>query len=80
MIEGDARDVGDEQVGRLQDAEAREAIRDDLGTTMLVEASAGTGKTTCMLALMEHLNATGRYRALYANIEGAQTAREVTSQ
>ena len=42
----------------------------------LLHAPRQTGKTTCMLALMEHLNRTGRYRALYANIEGAQTARE----
>jgi hypothetical protein len=28
-----------------------------------------------LLALMEHLNAHGRYRALYANIETAQAAR-----
>jgi ATP-dependent helicase/nuclease subunit A len=45
--------------GRLQDAEAREAIRDDLGTTMLVEASAGTGKTTCMVDRMTALVRTG---------------------
>jgi len=35
-----------------------------------------TGKTTCLLALMEYLNQEGSYRALYANIEGAQAARE----
>jgi len=46
----------------------------------LLHAPRQTGKTTCMLALMEHLNATGRYRALYANIEGAQTAREDVSR
>ena len=42
----------------------------------LLHAPRQTGKTTCLLALMEHLNREGRYRALYANIEGAQTARE----
>ncbi|HYN77761.1 MAG TPA: ATP-binding protein, partial [Lamprocystis sp. (in: g-proteobacteria)] len=46
----------------------------------LLHAPRQTGKTTCMLALMEHLNRTGRYRALYANIEGAQTAREDVSR
>ncbi|MBK1716827.1 AAA family ATPase [Thiocystis violacea] len=42
----------------------------------LLHAPRQTGKTTCLLALMEHLNRDGRYRALYANIEGAQTARQ----
>jgi ATP-dependent helicase/nuclease subunit A len=45
--------------GDLQDAEARDAIRTDLGTTMLVEASAGTGKTTCMVDRMTALIRTG---------------------
>jgi hypothetical protein len=35
-----------------------------------------TGKTSCLLALVELLNAAGRYRAIYANIEPAQAARE----
>jgi Cdc6-like AAA superfamily ATPase len=34
-----------------------------------------TGKTSCLLALMAHLNAQGRYQALYANIEAAQAVR-----
>ena len=42
----------------------------------LLHAPRQTGKTTCLLALMDHLNREGRYRTLYANIEGAQTARE----
>ncbi|MBP6733496.1 MAG: AAA-like domain-containing protein [Chromatiaceae bacterium] len=42
----------------------------------LLHAPRQTGKTSCLLALMEHLNRAGRYRTLYANIEGAQTARE----
>jgi predicted AAA+ superfamily ATPase len=33
-----------------------------------------TGKTTCLLALMRYLKAEGRFRAMYANVEGAQTA------
>ncbi len=42
----------------------------------LLHAPRQTGKTSCLLALMEHLNREGRYRAVYANIEGAETARE----
>ncbi len=41
----------------------------------ILHAPRQTGKTTCLLALMEHLNQQGRYRALYANIEAAQAAR-----
>ena len=42
----------------------------------LLHAPRQTGKTSCLLALMEHLNREGRYRAVYANLETAQTARE----
>ncbi len=42
----------------------------------LLHAPRQTGKTTSLLALMEYLNREGIYRALYANIEGAQAARE----
>ncbi|HSO82464.1 ATP-binding protein, partial [Thiocapsa sp.] len=42
----------------------------------LLHAPRQTGKTTCLLALMEYLNREGRYLALYANIETAQPARE----
>jgi len=42
----------------------------------LLHAPRQTGKTSCLLALMEHLNRDGRYRALYVNIEAAQAARE----
>ena len=42
----------------------------------LLHAPRQTGKTTCLLALMDHLNGEGWYRAVYANIEGAQSARE----
>lgn len=41
----------------------------------VLHAPRQTGKTTSLLALMHHLNAGGHYRALYANIEGAQAAR-----
>jgi ATP-dependent helicase/nuclease subunit A len=43
----------------LQDATAREAIRTDLAASMLVEASAGTGKTTCLVDRMTALVRTG---------------------
>ncbi len=46
----------------------------------MLHAPRQTGKTTCLLALMEYLNRGGRYRTLYANIEGAQTAREDVDQ
>ncbi|WP_242519339.1 AAA-like domain-containing protein [Halochromatium roseum] len=41
----------------------------------LLHAPRQTGKTSCMLALMEHLNREGVYQALYVNIETAQTVR-----
>ncbi|RKT44555.1 ATP-binding protein [Thiocapsa rosea] len=42
----------------------------------LLHAPRQTGKTTCLLALAEYLNRAGRYRAVYVNLEIAQTARE----
>jgi hypothetical protein len=42
----------------------------------LLHAPRQTGKTTCLLALMDHLNREGRYQAVYTNLETAQTARE----
>jgi DNA polymerase III delta prime subunit len=42
----------------------------------LLHAPRQTGKTSSLLALMTYLNQEGTYRALYANIEGAQAARE----
>jgi hypothetical protein len=41
----------------------------------VLHAPRQTGKTTCLLALMHHLNALRTYRALYVNIEAAQAAR-----
>ncbi len=46
----------------------------------LLHAPRQTGKTSCLLALMAYLNGEGRYRALYANIEGAQANREDVDQ
>jgi len=42
----------------------------------LLHAPRQTGKTSSLLALMAYLNQQGTYRALYANIENAQAARE----
>ena len=42
----------------------------------LLHAPRQTGKTSCLLALMAHLNREGRYRACYTNLEIAQPARE----
>lgn len=41
----------------------------------ILHAPRQTGKTSCMLALRDYLNAEGDYCCVYANIEGAQTAR-----
>ena len=35
-----------------------------------------TGKTSCLLALMEHLNKSEKYNCLYINVESAQSIRE----
>ena len=42
----------------------------------VLHAPRQTGKTTCLKALMDDLNAGGDYRALYINVESAQGARE----
>ncbi|MET0619620.1 MAG: UvrD-helicase domain-containing protein, partial [Thermoanaerobaculia bacterium] len=44
---------------RLPDAEARRAIEKDLGVSLLVEAAAGTGKTTSLVARMTELIRSG---------------------
>lgn len=46
----------------------------------VLHAPRQTGKTTSLLALMQRLNADGRYRALYANLEAAQAARSNTER
>src|SRR5688500_16183310 len=45
------------------DQPARDAIRQRLDTTMLVEAAAGTGKTTNLVRRMVNLVVTGRAKA-----------------
>ena len=41
----------------------------------VLHAPRQTGKTTCMLALRDYLNAQGDYIAVYANVEGGQAVR-----
>ena len=42
----------------------------------VLHAPRQTGKTSCLLALTAELNANRQYRAVYANVEAAQAARE----
>lgn len=42
----------------------------------VLHAPRQTGKTSYLLALMAHLNASGHYRCVYVNVEIAQAARE----
>jgi hypothetical protein len=42
----------------------------------VLHAPRQTGKTSCLLALLDYLNAGGQYRCVYINVEAAQAARE----
>ncbi|WP_461833022.1 AAA-like domain-containing protein [Desulfothermus sp.] len=42
----------------------------------VLHAPRQTGKTSCLLALMEYLNNQGKYNSIYINVEVAQAARE----
>ena len=42
----------------------------------VLHAPRQTGKTSCMIALANHLNRGDRYKCLYCNVEAAQAARE----
>ncbi len=42
----------------------------------VLHAPRQTGKTSCLLALMKHLNEGDKFKALYINVESAQAARE----
>ena len=42
----------------------------------VLHAPRQTGKTSALLALMEELNGSGRYRCVYVNVETGQSARE----
>ncbi len=46
----------------------------------VLHAPRQTGKTSCLLALMAHLNQDGRYRCLYVNVKVGQYARENVEQ
>ena len=46
------------------------------GKYFVLHAPRQTGKTSCLLALRDYLNAQDDYIAVYANIEGGQAARE----
>ena len=46
----------------------------------VLHAPRQTGKTTCLLALMDYINSQNTHRALYINVEGAQGAREDVSR
>ncbi len=48
----------------------------DLKRYFILHAPRQTGKTSALLALRDELNASGRYRAAYVNVEPGQAARE----
>ena len=58
---------------RLDPDELLRLVRDK--RYFVLHAPRQTGKTSALLALRDRLNADG-YRCVYANVEGAQTARE----
>ena len=45
------------------------------GKYFVLHAPRQTGKTSCMLALRDYLNASDQYIAVYANVEGGQGSR-----
>ncbi|MGH9337925.1 MAG: UvrD-helicase domain-containing protein, partial [Vicinamibacteria bacterium] len=47
-------------IEKHEDAEAREAIRSDLDSTLVVEAAAGTGKTTALISRILSVVISGR--------------------
>ena len=46
----------------------------------VLHAPRQTGKTSVLLALQDHLNASGEYRCLYVNVEAGQAAGEDTGR
>ena len=48
----------------------------ELKRYFVLHAPRQTGKTSALFALRDELNATGRYRAAYVNVESAQVARD----
>ena len=65
-------------LSRVRIGEVLELI--DRQKYFVMHAPRQSGKTSALLALAEELNARGDYRAVYANIEPAQTAREDVGQ
>ncbi len=41
----------------------------------VLHAPRQSGKTSCLLALEDYLNASGSHKSLYINVESAKTAR-----
>ena len=46
----------------------------------VLHAPRQTGKTSCLLALRDYLNAHGDYIAVYANVEGGQAMRNKVAE
>lgn len=65
-------------LSRINLAEILELIDD--GWYFVLHAPSQTGKTSTLLALQALLNAEGRYRCLYVNVETGHTAREDTAR
>ena len=65
-------------LSRINLAEILELIDD--GRYFVLHAPSQTGKTSTLLALQALLNAEGRYRCLYVNVETGHTAREDTAR
>ena len=63
---------------RVNVAELRRLIAEK--RYFVLHAPRQTGKTSALLALQELLNGEGDHRCVYANVEGAQTAREEVEQ
>ncbi|MDR2430482.1 MAG: hypothetical protein LBD14_06330, partial [Puniceicoccales bacterium] len=62
-----------DMLSRVDWPEIRQLI--DNERYFVLHAPRQTGKTSTLLAMMNVLNAEGRYACAYANIEGAQAAR-----
>ena len=65
--------------GELPDAEQRNRIKTELGVNMLVEAAAGTGKTTMLLERMVELIRTGRCQRV-SNIAAITFTRKAAAE
>ena len=63
---------------RLDTAEVLGLVRDE--KYFVLHAPRQTGKTSALLALRDLLNANGRYRCVYVNVEGGQAGREEVEQ